>query len=265
MGPVGKRVILLIGLSLALLGPVTARAASYQQALDAYSEQNYSRSYKKAMSLAREKKGVRRGKALMLAAAAVLELDREEKARALFKKALHEDPDLELPEVVRSRRAQRFFADVRDGRESPRAAVVRSERTETAFDRVETYLPLGLNQFAQGKLLLGLVFGGAQGLGLYLAYTKNREASETEAATAALRQRAIQTGDDINPVYLNLLAENKASIKRATTLSQLSIGLTTLAYGLSVLEAGFRAPASVELSLLHPRLEGQGLRLTYRF
>jgi predicted negative regulator of RcsB-dependent stress response len=124
-----KRVILLIVLGAALLGSLTARAASYQDALDDYSEQKYSRSYKKAMSLPREKRGTRRGKALMLAAAAVLEMDREQKARALFKKALDEDPDLDLPDVVRSRRAQRFFADVREGRGPQRLATTRLRST----------------------------------------------------------------------------------------------------------------------------------------
>jgi hypothetical protein len=239
------------------------------------------------MSLAREKHGTRRGKALMLAAAAVLEMDREQKARALFKKALAEDPDLDLPDVVRSRRAQRFFADVRDGRETPRAVMTRTRRMETAFDRPETYLPLGLNQLLQGKTFLGLTLGSAQGLGLYLAYSKTQEAKKAELDTASLRRRAIQTGDDINPVFLELEAGNQAFIKRSRQVAQLSLGVTALAYGTSVLEAGYRAPlrsnvAAQSLStfplmatsfydqrlqweLLNPLLSMQGLQLTLQF
>jgi hypothetical protein len=284
-----KRLILLILLGAALLGPLTARAASYQQAMEDYSDQNYSRSYKKAMSLAREKRGTRRGKALILAAAAVLELDRERKAKVLFRKALDEDPDLELPEVVRSRRAQRFFADVRDGRDGrgARTALTRSERTTTAFDRLETYLPFGLNQLVQGKILLGLSFGGAQAFGAYFAYTKNQEANQTEQEIATVRQRAIQTGDDINPVFLNLVAESKAFAKRSRQISQISLALAAASYGASVLEAGFRAPqhsafavqdpssyqlftmdhhqTRLHVELLNPLLAIQGLKVTVHF
>lgn len=289
MDSVCKRLILLILLGAALLGPLTARAASYQQALEDYSDQNYSRSYKKAMSLAREKRGTRRGKALILAAAAVLELDRERKAKVLFRKALDEDPDLELPEVVRSRRAQRFFADVRDGRDGrgPQVALTRSERTTTAFDRLETYLPFGLNQLVQGKIFLGLSFGGAQAFGAYFAYTKNQEANQTEQEIATVRQRAIQTGDDINPVFLNLVAESEAFAKRSRQISQLSLALAAASYGASVLEAGFRAPqhaaftaqdpssyhlftmdhhhTRLHVELLNPLLAIQGLKVTLHF
>ncbi|HET9240779.1 MAG TPA: hypothetical protein VFO10_26175 [Oligoflexus sp.] len=281
MDSVCKRVILLIVLGAALLGPMTARAASYQDALDDYSEQKFSRSYKKAMSLAREKRGTRRGKALMLAAAAVLEMDREQKARALFKRALDEDPDLDLPDVVRSRRAQRFFADVREGRGS-RIVVARA-----AFDRPETYLPFGLNQLLQGKIFLGLTLGSAQGLGLYFAYSKNQDAKKAEQETASLRRRAIQTGDDINPVFLELVAGNQAFIRRSKQVAQLSLGVTALAYGTSVLEAGYRAPSRssvalqplstyplvstsfhdkhLQLELLNPLLSVQGFQLSLQF
>jgi hypothetical protein len=277
-----KRVILLIVLGAALLGSLTAHAASYQDALEDYSEQKYSRSYKKAMSLAREKRGTRRGKALMLAAAAVLEMDREQKARALFKKALDEDPDLDLPDVVRSRRAQRFFADVREGRGSPRMPI-----TRTAFDQPETYLPFGINQLLQGKIFLGLTLGSAQGLGLYFAYSKNQDAKKVEQETATLRRRAIQTGDDINPVFLELVSSNQAFIKRSRQVAQLSLGVTALAYGTSVLEAGYRAPLrsavalqplstypllattfhgnNLQLELLNPLLSVQGLQLSLQF
>jgi hypothetical protein len=276
-----KRVILLIVLGAALLGSLTAHAASYQDALEDYSEQKYSRSYKKAMGLAREKRGTRRGKALMLAAAAVLEMDREQKARALFKKALDEDPDLDLPDVVRSRRAQRFFADVREGRGSPRRL------TRTAFDQAETYLPFGINQLLQGKIFLGLTLGSAQGLGLYFAYSKNQDAKKVEQETASLRRRAIQTGDDINPVFLELVSSNQAFIKRSRQVAQLSLGVTALAYSTSVLEAGYRAPLrssvalqplstypllattfhgnSLQLELLNPLLSVQGLQLSLQF
>jgi hypothetical protein len=238
------------------------------------------------MSLVREKRGTRRGKALMLAAAAVLELDREVKARALFKKALDEDPDLELPDVVRSRRAQRFFAEVRDGRGS-RASITRSERSTSGFDRLETYLPFGLNQLVQGKIFLGLTLGGAQAFSVYFAYTKSEQANQTEQETTAIRQRAIQTGDDINPVFLELEAENKAFVKRSRQISQLSLGLAALAYGTSVLEAGYRAPREsvfagqksssyplfamqyekthIQVELLNPLFAVQGLQLSLHF
>ncbi len=286
MDSVCKRLILLILLGAALIAPLTARAASYQQALDAYSDQKYSRSYKKAMSLAREKRGTKRGKALMIAAAAVLELDREQKAKVLFRKALDEDPDLELPDVVRSRRAQRFFADVRDGRDS-RSAMVQTERTTTGFDRLETYLPFGLNQLVQGKIFLGLSLGGAQAFGAYFAYAKANEATQTEQQVAQVRQKAIQTGDDINPVFLDFVSESKALAKRSRQISQLSLALAVAAYGGSVLEAGFRAPEEAVLAaddgshfrlfaidyqttrfhveLLNPLASVQGLQVSMRF
>jgi hypothetical protein len=281
-----KRLILFALLGAALIAPQTALAASYRQALEAYSDQNYSRSYKKAMSLAREKRGTKRGQALVLAAAAVLELDREEKARVLFKKALEADPDLDLPEVIRSRRAQRFFADVRDGRGS-RTTVTRSERTTTAFDRLETYLPLGLNQLVQGKVFLGLTLGGVQAFGAYYAYARSNEATKAEQQTAALRRKAIQTGDDINPVFLDLVARNKAFVKRSRQTAQLSLIAAAAAYGGSVLEAGYRAPLRssfaamdsatyslfamdyqkirLQFEVFNPLLNSQGVQLSLRF
>ncbi len=289
MDLVCKRLILLILLGAALIAPLTARAASYQQALDAYTDQKYSRSYKKAMSLAREKRGTKRGKALMIAAAAVLEMDREQKAKVLFKKALDEDPDLELPEVVRSRRAQRFFADVRDGRDGrdARATLIQTEKTTNGFDRLETYLPFGLNQLVQGKVFLGLSLGGAQALGAYFAYAKANEAIQTEQQVAQVRQKAIQTGDDINPVFLDFVSESNALAKRSRQTSQLSLALAVTAYVGSVLEAGFRAPEEavlglnessqvrlfafdyqttrIQVELLNPLSSIQGLQVSMRF
>jgi tetratricopeptide (TPR) repeat protein len=281
-----KRLILFILLGAFLPGPLTARAASYRQALEDYSEQHYSRSYKKAMSLAREKRGEKRGKALILAAAAVLELDREEKARVLFKKALESDPDLELPDVVRSRRAQRFFADVRDGRDN-RKTFIRSESVTTAFDRLETYLPLGLNQLYQGKAFLGLTFGGVQAFGAYYAYAKSNEATKAEQQAASLRRKAIQTGDDINPVFLDLVARNKSFVKRSRQTAQLSLITAFAAYGGSVLEAGYRAPlrmsyaiqdassyplfamdyrkARLQFEIFNPLLSSHGVQLSLHF
>ncbi|HYX36442.1 MAG TPA: hypothetical protein VE954_25325 [Oligoflexus sp.] len=255
MDLVCKRLILLMLAGWVLLGPATGRAlaASYQQALDAYDHQDYSRSYKKAMSLAREKKGTRRAKALILAAAAVLELDRERKAKVLFKKALDEDPDLGLPDVVRSRRAQRFFADVRDGRDT-RAVATKVEKTPLAFDRLETYLPFGVNQLVQEKYVLGLTLGGIQALGVYFAYAKSVEADETDQTIQAVRQKAFQSGDDINPVFLDFVDENQAFAKKSRQLAQLSLALAAAAYGGSVLEAGFRPPSSTRVTdLLQPR------------
>lgn len=281
-----KRLILFMLAGFTLLGPVTALAASYQQALEAYIDQNYSRSYKKAMSLAREKRGTRRGKALMLAAAAVLELDREKKATVLFKKALEEDPDLDLPDIVRSRRAQRFFADVRDGRDT-RSASVKQEAAANAFDRLPTYLPFGLNQVTQGKYLLGLALGGAQAFGLYYAYTKSADADEAELQIQAVRQTAIQTGDDINPVFLEFVDKNQAFVERSRQEAQLSLVLAAAAYGGSILEAGFNPPAptrvaaliqntwplfaveyeqtQIQFNILNPLLATQGIQLSLNF
>ncbi|WP_218109990.1 hypothetical protein [Oligoflexus tunisiensis] len=236
-----------------LLGPVTVHAATYKQALEDYSDQKYSKSYKKAMDLAREKRGSRRAKALVLAAAAVLELDREKKARVLFKKALDEDPDLELPEVVRSRRAQRFFDDVRDGRNPTRSSTVtKTENVPNAFDRFETYLPFGLNQLVQEKYFLGLALGGAQAFGLFYAYTKDQEANKAEADLEAVRIRAIQSGDDINPVFTDFVSKSQAFAKRSRQTSQLSLALAAAAYGASVLEAGLRPPARSRFAATDP-------------
>jgi hypothetical protein len=156
-----------------------------------------------------------------------------------------------------------------------------------AFDRPETYLPFGLNQLVQGKIFLGLTLGSAQGLGLYFAYSKNQDAKKVEQETASLRRRAIQTEDDINPVFLELEAANQTFIKRSRQVAQLSLGVTALAYGTSVLEAGYRAPLRssvalqtlstyplmatsfhdtyVQLELLNPLLSVQGLQLSLQF
>jgi hypothetical protein len=283
-----KRLILLMLAAVTLLGPLTVRAATYKDALEDYSDQKYSKSYKKAMNLAREKRGSRRAKALVLAAAAVLELDKEKKARVLFKKALDADPDLELPEVVRSRRAQRFFDDVREGRSPPRStSVTKTETVPSAFDRFETYLPFGLNQLVQEKYFLGLALGGAQAVGLFYAYTKDLEANKAETDLEAVRLRAIQTGDDINPVFVDFVKKSQAFSKRSRQTSQLSLALAATAYGASVLEAGLRPPArsrfavtdpssvrlfateykstKFQLELLNPLLSHHGLQLSLQF
>lgn len=253
MGAVRKSLIIFVLAGMTMLRPVTALAASYKQALEAYSDQKYSQSYKKAMSVAREERGTRRGKALMLAAAAVLELAREKKAKVLFKKALDADPDLDLPDVVRSRRAQRFFDDIRVGRETRSSSTaVKVEQVPNAFNRVETYLPLGINQLVQEKYLLGLTLGAAQGFAVYFAYIKAVEANQAEQKLQAVRQTAILSGDDINPVFLEFVDKNQAFIKRSRQESQLSLLLAVASYGGSILEAGLNPPARSRLAVLAP-------------
>ncbi len=231
---------------LAMMRTTAVGAQSYRKALEAYSEQDFARSYRKALAIAREETGIRRAKALMLAAAAALEMDKEDRARTLFQKALTEDSELDLPGAVKSRRAIRFFDRVRLDQGEVSSA------PEPAFDQLQTYLPFGFNQFFQDKYVLGLLFGSVQAYAIYHAYGKLEAADNSDSQIREATRTAFQTGNDINPVFIKFKDESRSFSQSAREEAQLAILLGALAYSGSVLEAGWYPPAARHALSLMP-------------
>ncbi|HET9235864.1 MAG TPA: hypothetical protein VFO10_01355 [Oligoflexus sp.] len=236
------------------LTPRSVLAATYSEALAAYSDQKFAKCYRIAMDLADRHAGEndkREAKSLILAAASALELNKEQKAIKLYHLARESDSRVDLPKVVKSKRVISFFEDVRHGKTSHAKGkgTIVEVVSKSAFDHtdVETYYPLGINQFQQGKTLSGLAFGGLQVFGLYYAYQQSDKARRTDRALMAKTAQVIQTGDYETSAFRDFRDASKKASARFRTESNLALATTLLAYGASIVEILSNPPTRLKV------------------
>lgn len=257
-----------------------ALAATYRDALKAYAKRSYEKSYKIALDRAKNSSGKREVEALILAGAAAWEIDRLGEAQMLFSTALTIDPEAELPSVVKKKGLKRAFerARMEPERETGRsekiavitgapattlaslapaaplvaasaapavAPMVQTGESPQAFNKVSTYLPLGLNQLYQGKFFLGLAVGAVQGFAINTAIQKAATVRNANSSADREYQIAAAANGTNDPEFLEFLDENESFVKQNQQEGQIAIAVASLTYLFSVFEAGLNPPRNV--------------------
>ncbi|MCX6132017.1 MAG: hypothetical protein NTX25_23540 [Proteobacteria bacterium] len=234
--------------------PSYAGSPSLQDAFRAYEDQDFTKAYRISMTIARNSKATKRSRALVMAAAAALELDKENQAISLFERAIEIEADIGLPDVViKSPRALHFFQDVLAGRKPGRSEFSRI-KVPPNFNDPLIYLPLGFNQYLQSKPILGSAFGAIQLVSIYGIYTSYQNADRVEGRNIKARQTAILTGNDINPEYVRLDAANKKYVREQREMASIYGVLAVAAFAASVFEAGYypTSPGKTEQLSVNP-------------
>ncbi len=236
-----------------LLWSFGAQALTYSEALSAYSDQKFSKCYRIAMELADHYDGESRkqSKSLVLAAVAALELGKEQRAIKLYRIALDIDPAVDMPKIVKSRRVINFFEDVRSGKINQKTGkgTIVEVVSKSAFDETdyETYLPLGGNQFLQGKTLSGLAFGGLQAFALYYSYRQYTMAEKTEKTLRKKTVEVIGSGDYETTAFKKFRSNSQKSSARFRTESEVALTTAFVVYFASIVEILSNPPTRLKV------------------
>lgn len=253
-----------------------ALAATYREAVRAYAEKNYKKSYKMALDRAKNSRGKKEVEALILAGAAAWEIDRLSEAQLLFATALDLDRDADLPTVVKKRAVRRAFERARGEPEDKTASrdekiaamtgtpatnvaalgspasilpvatttttVVQKADSPQAFNKASTYLPLGLNQIYQGKLVLGLAVGAVQTFAITTAIQRNQVVQEQNKKADDEYANAAASGTLNEPDFRDFLDKNQRFVRDTQREGNIAIAVLGLTYIFSVFEAGLNPP-----------------------
>lgn len=234
-----------------LLWPAIALASNYKEALEAYSDQKFAKAYRMAMELAESNEGNRRARSLVLAAVSALELNKEEKASKLYRAALAIEAEIELPDIVKSKRVIKFFADVKAGKseQKPLKGQIVEVVSKTASDAtdIETYLPFGINQMAQGKPVTAIILGGAQIASIYYAFDLTRNATRVEQKLQQKTAEVIESGDYETTEFRDFRTRSEKSIKISRQTANIALGVAFASYTASVLEIILNPPIELKV------------------
>jgi hypothetical protein len=257
-----------------------ARAYTYKEALLAYEDQRYSTAYRMAMDVADSQEGKRKAKSLVIAALSALELNKEDKAKKLYRAALTLDSELEMPEVVRSKRVVKFFDDVKSGKPDQKLkgqiVEVVSKNVSDASD-FETYLPFGFNQMIEGKAVTAVALGGAQIAAIYYGITQTQNAEAIDQKLQKKTQDVILSGDYETSQFKDFRTKSQKAAANARQTSIMAYGSAVLAYTASVLEIILNPPMELKVVdspvpressvtwQIEPQESGWSLSLTRKF
>jgi hypothetical protein len=230
--------------------------------LDKAKEAFSSGDFKKAASLASKaskklKSRSEKAEALVIAGAAAMKQGKSGKSK--FKKALKLDPNVTLPaEAQDDKKIAKAFASVRKkaginaSTGSSQAGSDKLKKTASRVDKspsnLKNYLPLGINNFLQGKTLTAAATATLQVGGLFLYLNrKQAAASANKDATAVIEDATANDATD-SPEFLQFLNDNDAFVKKANSEATMALLVMASGYAISVVDALFDPLGTAKLA-----------------
>jgi tetratricopeptide (TPR) repeat protein len=238
-----------------------ALADGYSKGLKAFKNEEYSKAYKILSGVVKKTKDkTDKAEAMALMGAAAAKMGKKSKAESLFAKALKLDPDVSLSrDAVKDKGVRKLFSKAKKGggggddMGGDDFDDARSEKmSKGGLDGTyKAFIPFGLGFLLNGEISKGLIYGGAQAVGIVGFLYYNGEISKANADADAIGQEAIaqrDAGQTVDQETLDFLDQNEAFVKAAQNNQKLMLALVVGGYGLSIVDGLFFGSSSSKKS-----------------
>ncbi|RYZ84317.1 MAG: hypothetical protein EOP04_18240 [Proteobacteria bacterium] len=225
-------------------------AGPLDKAKEAFSSGDFKKAGKLASKAGKKLKSKsEKAEALVIAGASAMKQGKSGKSK--FKKALKLDPNVTLPsEAEGDKKIAKAFAsaqkkagtNVSTGSSSGASSdklTKSASRVDKSPGNIKNYIPVGINNFLQGKTITAVATAGLQVGGLFLFLNRKQAAADADKDAKSVIADAETNSETENEKFQKFLSDNDAFVKKANSEATLALAMMAGGYAISVIDALF--------------------------